>query len=202
MRYSRHLRWTLCDFPGTFELLCMWSTAFALFFPWLLSAWIFVVLMFFLPLGVGVALWQASGHFARTHQNSAVLPVQPERPDTHHFLRGHHHKSLYFLLSSCLVFIFHPHHLSLPFFCYLPTQPSSHFSSLPSISLLSHPHSSPWVKLPARLNHSSSQCFLCAWSRRHRTLPVTPYQPLCPPPHLSIPYLLFFLFLLLWLVSQ
>lgn len=46
---------------------------------------------FFLP-GVGSPLWEAPSLSAGTHQDGAALPVQPERPNTYHVLRGHHHK--------------------------------------------------------------------------------------------------------------
>jgi len=65
-------------------------------------------------------------------------------------------------------------------------------------------HSSPWVKIPAVVNHSSSQCFGSLWCF-HLPLPVTLFQLLCRPFHFSILHpsllspLLPFLSFCLWL---
>lgn len=60
-----------------------------------------------------------------------------------------------------------------------------------------HPHSSPWVKLPALLNRSSKQCFRCPWCF-HLPQPVRLYQLLRRPLHFCILHPLFCLLSLLF----
>lgn len=138
--------------------------------------WFFELLMFpcLLCVGVGAALREAFSHSAGTHQDRAPLPVLPERTNSHHLIRGHHHQGrLYFSPLSP------PLSGSYILLCQLIVSSLSRPSLLFPLSLMGHLFSfspnllpiflpgywlifpPPWrsltlTKVPAALNHSSA----------------------------------------------
>lgn len=66
--------------------------------------------------GTGGAYWKGVSHFAGTHQDGLLVPVQPGRPKTYHVLWGHHHSGRFTSLIFPLFAFGYSLHLTYWFF--------------------------------------------------------------------------------------